>query len=242
MNLAGDDIAHHIGSTVSLVLWPTAGLLLLVFGIRRLIAHRRWVRRENQRLLNPGAHGIGLGAQPSATTADNPDAIPLAKPSRGGAAMIIIGVIALTIGLLQLAARVIETRSEPGITVGQCISAQTYQEGSFAADPVDCELAEAPLQLVSKGDGTWTCPDGKRQGTRYLALLSESRTYCFALNATEGQCFVFARAPSPVDCTDPTANAKIALRVDDSTDGSVCGKVRAVVYPDPQRVYCIVEP
>lgn len=247
MVLAGGDVAYQIGSTVGMVLWPVAGVLLLFFGVRRRVALRRWKREEDQRLLHSQSYGPGTTASPSlpAGPVAAADGVPLSKPSGGGVVMIVVGVVLLAIGLLHIAARVVDSGSSKspsgGIVVGQCIAGDDYVSGvDVGPEPVDCDRPEATLELVFKGDGTASCPDGKRQGSDYAALTSPSRTLCFALNAQEGRCYVRTSTLSPLACADPRANMKIAKRIDGSTDASSCGgHATPVVYREPPRVYCV---
>lgn len=250
MFLAGGSVAYQIGSTVGMVLWPLAGGLLLFFGVRRRIAHRRWVRQENQRLLHPQTYGPGPTAPVSAQgwPAAAADDARLSKPGGGGIVMIIVGVVLLAIGLLHITARAVESgsaRTSGGLAVGQCIAGDDYVSGPADVQPqrVDCDRSEATLEVVLVGDGSATCPDGKRHGSEYATLISPSRTLCLALNAQEGRCYVRTSKVLPVACADPQANVKIAKRIDGSTDESACGSNAVpVVYQVPPRVYCVETP
>lgn len=249
MFLAGGGVGYQIGSTVGIVLWPLAGGLFLFFGVRRRIAHRRWVRQENQRLLHPQTYGPGTApvsapGWPAATVDD----ARLSKPGGGGIVMIIVGVVLLVIGLVHIAARAVESgsaKTSSGLAVGQCIVGDDYVSGpaDVQPEPVDCDLAEATLEVVLVGDGSATCPDGKRQGSDYATLISPSRTLCLALNAQEGRCYVRTSKVLPAACADPKANVRIAKRIDGSTDESACGSDAVpVVYQVPARVYCVETP
>lgn len=79
------------------------------------------------------------------------------------------------------------------------------------------------MQLVSKGDGEATRPDGERDGSLYPVLKGEKHTVCFAWNLREGQCYVSAPgAVTPTDCTRPAANMKVASRVDGPGGATGC--------------------
>ncbi|BBX88421.1 hypothetical protein H5U98_25665 [Mycolicibacterium boenickei] len=88
--LADGGTAYQVGSTISAILWPVAGVLLLTVGVRRWIAHTRWVRHDDDRLLHPAGTGPV-------------DDRPPPQPSRG-TAFIIAGAVMLSIGILHLAA------------------------------------------------------------------------------------------------------------------------------------------
>lgn len=248
MVVAGGNVAYQIGSNVGMVLWPVAGALLLFFGVRRRIAHRRWVRQENQRLLRPQPSGPDPTSPLGAAGRPADAGVPLSKPRGGGIVMIIVGVIVLVVGLLDIAARAVQSgspESSGGLAVGQCIAGDDYVSGpaDVQPQPVDCDRPEATLEVVIAGDGSATCPDGKRQGSEYATLISPSRTLCLALNAQEGRCYVRTSKVLPTACADPKANVKIAKRIDGSTDESACDSTAVpVVYREPARVYCVEAP
>ncbi|NKZ15527.1 hypothetical protein HGA11_31615 [Mycolicibacterium septicum DSM 44393] len=92
--LADGGIAYQIGSTIGAILWPVVGGLLLTLGIRRRIAHTRWVRHDDYRLLHPEIAGASEDRPPS-------------QPSNGTWFMI-SGTVLLAIGLLHLVALAID--------------------------------------------------------------------------------------------------------------------------------------
>ena len=131
MTVAG---AYQIGPAVGMLLWPVAGALLLFFGVRRRIAHRRWVRQENQRLLHPQPYGPGPTSPPNPPVRSADDVVPPSKPGDGGIVMIIVGVVLLAIGLLNIAAKAVESESRAGsakrsggIAVGQRPAAPRFR-------------------------------------------------------------------------------------------------------------------
>ncbi|OBF46182.1 hypothetical protein A5719_01550 [Mycolicibacterium peregrinum] len=145
------------------------------------------------------------------------------------------------------------TSSNPGssqsgasgdLAVGECITSDQYATAGMDLTPSGCSNPDAIYELVSKGGGSATCPDGKRADSDYSVLMDDSRTYCFILNFEEGECFnLDDKLASLVECSDPNAVIKIVQRVDGSTDPAVCGSgSRAVAFPEPARVYCAGKP
>lgn len=84
---------------------------------------------------------------------------------------------------------------------GQCITNTDFEQRRLTAEPVDCDRADATMQLVSRGDAEASCPDGERDGTLYPVMTSKTRTLCLMWNLREGQCY----ASAPGDVTRPTA-------------------------------------
>ncbi len=183
-----------------------------------------------------------------------------APPKKSGTAMIVIGVVLLVLGLLGLAGRMASRTSESSsgsgstrsgssggdLAVGGCITGDQYAKADMNLTAVSCSGAGAIYELASKGGGSGTCPDGKRDDSHYAVLMNESRIYCFILNVDEGECFDVNEASkrvTPVECSDPNAVTKIVKRVDGSTDTAVCSShAKAVAFPEPARVYCVEEP
>ncbi|MGA5543988.1 LppU/SCO3897 family protein [Mycobacterium sp. NPDC051198] len=130
------------------------------------------------------------------------------------------------------------------LAVGECITSDQYATEGMDLTPSGCSTPDAIYELVSKGGGSATCPDGKRADSDYSVLMDGSRTYCFILNFEEGECFnLDDKLASLVECADPNAVIKIVQRVDGSTDPAVCGSgSRAVAFPEPARVYCAGKP
>ncbi|CRZ16253.1 hypothetical protein [Mycolicibacterium neworleansense] len=96
--LADGGIAYQIGSTIGAILWPTVGALLLTIGVRRRIAHTRWVRHDDDRLLHPDGSGPADDRPP--------------PQASNGTWFMISGTVLLIIGVLHLAALAID----PGTT------------------------------------------------------------------------------------------------------------------------------
>ncbi|MFV8171230.1 LppU/SCO3897 family protein [Mycolicibacterium peregrinum] len=194
-----------------------------------------------------------------------------APPKKSGTAMIVIGAILLVLGLLGLAGKMATRASESNsssasssssvprtssssgssqsgasddLAVGECLTSDQYATEGMDLTPSGCSDPEAIYELVSKGGGSATCPDGKRADSDYSVLMDDSRTYCFILNFEEGECFnLDNKLATLVECSDPNAVIKIVQRVDGSTDPAVCGSgSRAVAFPEPARVYCAGKP
>ncbi|WP_197380789.1 LppU/SCO3897 family protein [Mycolicibacterium mengxianglii] len=223
--------AYRLGQATAALTFPLAGAVLLAIGIRRRRAHDRWNRRDDERLLHPGS---------------DDDQVPPSLPPGRGTVFIILGVVALMLGaghvLSYLAAhRTSSVANE--LDVGQCITAEAYSQGRMNAEAADCSRTDATLQLVSQGDSTATCPDGNRQGGQYPMLTNDARTQCFILNLIEAHCYAVARAAVPVDCTDPTANVKVASRVEGTAEDAACGAdAEVLAYGQPQRGFCLIAP
>ncbi|WP_454788250.1 LppU/SCO3897 family protein [Mycolicibacterium lutetiense] len=130
------------------------------------------------------------------------------------------------------------------LAVGECITSDQYATAGSDLNPADCSNPEAIYELVSKGGGSATCPDGNRADSDYNVLMDESRTYCFIVDLEEGECFnLDDKLVTRVECSDPNAVIKIVKRVDGSTDPAVCDSgSHAVAFPEPARVYCAGKP
>ncbi|WP_273733260.1 LppU/SCO3897 family protein [Mycolicibacterium septicum] len=189
-----------------------------------------------------------------------------APPKKSGTAMIVIGAVLLVLGLLGLAGRMATRASESSsssssvsssapstssdsgssksgsddLAVGECITGVQYATAGSDLTPTDCSHPDAIYELVSKGGGSATCPDGKRADSDYNVLMDETRTYCFIPDLAEGECFnIDDKLITAVECSDPKASIKIVKRVDGSTDPAVCDSgSHAVAFPEPARVYC----
>ena len=124
--------------------------------------------------------------------------------------------------------------------MGECLTGVQYATAGSDLTPTDCSDPEAIYELVSKGGGSATCPDGKRADSDYNVLMDVTRTYCFIPDLAEGECFnIDDKLITAVECSDPKASIKIVKRVDGSTDPAVCDSgSNAVAFPEPARVYC----
>lgn len=251
--------AYRLGQASSALIFPLAGALLLGVGIYRRRAFNRWNSRDEDRLLDPqpsldGESDFDDEFDPRLRDDYDPDydldaedlePRPLQPPGKG-TVFIVVGAVVLVFSALAVLSTLMGPRTtteRSSVEVGQCIAAQDYSQGRMDAEPVDCARSDATMELVSKGDGTATCPDGSRRGSLYPALINEVRTHCFALNLREGHCYAFPATFAPVNCTDFTANTRVALRVDGTSETVGCpSEARVMSYPEPARVYCFVAP
>jgi hypothetical protein len=220
-----------LNQAAAALIFPLAGTVLLAIGVRRRRAYNRWNRRDDERLLHP----------------DNDDGhVLLSQPPGRGTVFIVVGVLVLMLGASHALSYLAASRTSPAasdLAVGQCITAEAYSDGRMNAEAVDCNRSDATLQLVSQGDSTATCPDGHQQGGQYPMLTNDARTHCFILNLREEHCYAIARAAVPVDCTDPTANVKVASRVEGTAEDAACGvDAEVMAYLQPPRAFCLIAP
>lgn len=273
---AAGSAAYSAGYLIGALLIPGVGLLLLILGLVRRSSSRSktggppgyppgaYPQPGYPQGYPPPGYPQGYPQQGYWQQPGYPQAAPQAygaPPKKSGTAMIVIGVVLLVLGLLGFAGRVASRTSERssssgsessgsggsgGLAVGDCITGDQYAKADMNLTAVNCSGADAIYELASKGGGSATCPDGKRDDSDYAALINESTTYCFILDVEEGDCFDVNEASkrvTPVECSDPSAVTKIVKRVDGSTDTAVCGSgAKAVAFPEPARVYCVEEP
>lgn len=251
--------AYRLGQASFALIFPIAGALLLGVGIYRRRAFNRWNSSDDDRLLEalPSSGDEDDEFDPRLRDDYDPDfddgddydgdlAPRQSQPPGKGTVLIVIGAVVLVLGAGHVfsylaASRVSSVAGD--VEVGQCITAQAYEQGRMDSRPVDCARPDATMELASDGDAVANCPDGKRAGTRYPALTNDGRTQCFILNLREGHCYAVARTATAADCTDPTANVKVARRVDGNGEAIGCAPdARVMSYPEPQRVYCLVAP
>lgn len=247
--------AYRLGQASFALVFPIMGALLLGVGIYRRRAFNHWNSRDDQRLLQPeppGANDLGDEFDPRLRDdydpeldGDDPESRPSQPPGRG-TVLIVIGAMVLMLGAGHVLSYLADSRVSQAVgnvEVGQCITAQAYDEGRMNSEPVDCRRPDATMELVSTGDGEATCPDGSRNSPRYPALTNEVRTHCFALNLREGQCYAVAGTFAPANCIDPTATVKVARRVDGTSEATGCpAQARVVSYREPPRAYCFIAP
>lgn len=223
-----------VGYVVGLLVIPVVGLVVLILGLR-------WYRRTQ-----PGHPPVWHPAPP-----------PQRSPGRSAAGpivMIVLGCVAMVLGLLGAGLGVLVARdeavSEPtpeALQVGQCISDSQYASAEMPPQPSDCSRRDAVYELAYRGEGpSATCPDGLREDSGYAVLFNNTDTYCFVLNVAEGQCFFVdpdAQLFTPVDCADPSANSRIDRIFDGAEDLSRCpAGPRGAAFPEPARTYCVVSP
>jgi hypothetical protein len=253
--LAGGLGAYRLGQASLALIFPIVGALLLGVGVSRRRAFNRWNSRDDERLLQPdppGAHDLDVEFDPRLRDDydpefDDDDLGPRpSQPPGKGTVLIVIGAVVLVLGAGHVLSYLADSRASQtvgNVEVGQCITAQAYDEGRMNSEPVDCRRSDATMELVSTGDGEATCPDGSRSGPLYPALTNKVRTHCFALNLREGHCYAVAGTFAPANCIDPAATVKVAHRVDGTSEATGCpADGRVVSYPEPPRVYCFIAP
>lgn len=250
--------AYRLGQVVFDLVLLVVGALLLLVGIRRRRTFDRWVRSDDSRSDPEPAADVAADDDEFDTRLRDdydPDYDPDDDEDLGrqqprtpgkGTVLIVLGVLVLLLGTKQVITGLIPPRipqAESSVEVGQCITAQAYDQGHMNSVPLDCAQSDATMELVSDGDATASCPDGKRAGTKYPALTNAGRTQCFILNLRENQCYALARTATVVTCTNPAANVRVDRRIDGTSAANGCSaQSRVVAYPDPQRVYCLVAP
>lgn len=267
--LAAGDVGYHVGRLVGMLLIPGIGALLLVLGLRRRAATRSGpvgpvgpvgpgpypgVLQSPVPPGYPPPQGYPPPVPGYPPTVSGPGGLtrpvpgyPSPAPKPAGTPMIVVGAVLLALGLLgPVAAAVGRQGANTALRTGDCITNEQYQAGYMTPKPVDCTSPDAVFELATVGDGQMNCPDGRRMRSGYALLTSDSTTYCFIANFTEGACYrVDAETDdvARVDCTDPQANVEIARRIDGSTDVSNCDSdAHTVSFPTPPRAYCIVTP
>jgi hypothetical protein len=255
---ASDGVAYHAGALMVSLGIPLIGLICLVIGL--------WDRSRRRRQAHPGypdppgppAPPMGYpGPYPGPPyPAYPPYGYPQQRTAKSATAFIIIGAVLLAFGILGNFARVaadMAGRSRPGATdtsmsVGECITQSAYVAQSFSSRPEnDCANPANVDQLATKGGPLATCPDGKRDGSKYDHFSDESTILCFALNLKEGQCYqltgdVHHPRLSLGDCNDPRPGlVRVVQRIDGGTDKSECpaGIKGSASYPSPPVVYCL---
>ncbi|MET4427366.1 hypothetical protein [Mycolicibacterium sp. 624] len=251
--------AYRLGGATFALIFPIVGALLLRVGIHRRRAFDRWRSGDDDRLPHPQASPDGEGGfddefDPRLRDDYDPDydydyedlAPRPSQPPGKGTVFIVVGAVVLVLGALHVLSTLAVPRPTAevrSVDVGQCITAQAYAQGRMDAEPVDCRRSDATMELVSKGDGEATCPDGSRNSSLYPALINEVRTHCFALNLHEGYCYAIAGTFAPADCIVSVANVRVARRVDGTSEAVGCpSPARVMSYPEPARTYCFVAP
>lgn len=252
---------YVVGTVIGTLLIPGIGLLLLILGLQKRSRSRRAA------MPGPGPYGYPQGpyggaplpypetpypgaAQPypGAPYAGVPYPPPPVNRSgrSSGTTMIVLGIVILVLGSLVVVGNLARKVSDATISVGECITEETYTSRDLTPKAADCSDEDALYELASRGDGSANCPDGKRETSGYAALVSDDRTLCFALNAREGRCYhvvIEENSFTPVSCNSPRATLKIERRIDGSTDESECETgTRPVTFPKPARLYCVTSP
>lgn len=251
MDVLADGLgAYRLGQAAFALIFPTVGVLLLVVGMLRRRAFNRWNSSDDDRLLAPEASSGGddTVTDPYDEFDGLPEDLPPrpSRPSGKGTVPIVVGVVLLVLGAAHVFSTLVSSgrvQSTGNVAVGQCITAQAYDQGRMNSEPVDCRRSDATMELVSKGDSTATCPDGLRRSPIYPALTNEVRTHCFMLNLRENHCYAIGGTVTPTNCTEPGASIRVARRIDGASEAVGCpADARVVSYTDPARVYCFVAP
>lgn len=252
--------AYRLGQATVSMLFVLAGVALFGAGMYRRRAFNRWNSSDDDRLLQPALQHdddpdeefdprLRDDYDPEFDIPEDEDPKPTprqAQPPGKGTVLIVIGVVVLLLGTQQMISDVALPRppqAASDVEIGECITSQAYDRGHMNSEPVDCAQSDATMELASDGDATASCPDGKRAGTKYPALTNAGRTQCFILNLRENHCYAVARTATAVTCTSPSANMRVARRIEGTNKATGCpAEARMMAYPEPPRVYCIVAP
>jgi hypothetical protein len=232
------------------LLIPVVAVVLIVAGLIRLVRATKAPGYPP-----PGYQQPGYPPYPAAPPSGwqggyppppPPPPRPPAQPGKTtGIAMLAAGVVIFLVSLPLALGQVIATIGAPtdsgGFAVGQCTTDTAVTSGSLEAQPMDCDDPDAVMELVSISD-TNTCPDGEPPSTSLYASVSDDQTaYCFIPNLKQGNCYAINTVGRQSLKVDDCANLspRVVKRVDGSSDASVCdADSTAVVFPEPQRVYC----
>lgn len=239
---------------------PLIGLVCLIIGLRESARSRRQQRPAY--LYPPGPPPMGYpgagypGPYPPRPYPGYPPYPPPPRPKgKSGTALIIIGAVLLTFGILgnvvrvagDMAGRSHRGASDTSMQVGECITQKDYAAQSFSSRPGnDCDNPANVDVLAYKGDSSATCPDGKLEHSTYDHFSDGSTILCFALNLKQGHCYKFEgdiQAPRvrADDCDDVGPGLlKVVQRIDGSTDKTQCpAGTSGGSYPAPPVVYCL---
>lgn len=252
------DAGVHAGTLAAAFGIPLIGLICLVIGL--------WDRSRSRRQAHPGyPYPPGpprpptgyAGPYPGPPYAAHPPYVyPQQRTGKSATVLIVIGAVLLTFGILGNFARVaadVAGKSGPGATdtsmrVGECITQSAYLALSFSShSDNDCANPANVDELATKGGSLATCPDGKREGSKYDHFTDRSTILCFALNLKQGRCYqltgdVHHPRLSLGDCNDPRPGlVRVVQRIDGSTDKSEfpAGTKGSASVPSPPVVYCL---
>ena len=250
--LAEVNVGYLLGQLAMLAIFPVAGLILFVVGVRQQSrARQRPVADPPPAPAQPDAMSTAPEA-PSSPQYD-PNAQPLPKPSRWSVALIIVGSLLMIFGLLGIASSTTDlVRRSRGAAeaaqapnVGQCIAVSNFQQHTKNPKAKDCSEPDAIFEVVTKGGPSSTCPDGKTEKSDYAFLREGSTTLCFILNFTLGRCYTAAgdtqgQLFTPADCAGLIPRIKVVRRVDGSSDTGSCPEgTKGIAYQNPARLYCL---
>jgi hypothetical protein len=245
--LAEVSIAYYLGELMATAIFPIVGLILLIVGIRQQSRARR---------LPPGYPPAGsyphsppqnpseAGSPAPPEYYPGPPAAP--RPSRWSIALIVVGSLLLAGGLLGILSGAkdltLQNRSAPALPgVGQCIAAYNFREHNKIPKAQDCANPDSIFEVVTKGDPSAKCPDGKTDDSDYAFLRDGSTTLCFVLNFVQGRCYTASGALfAPTDCDGSAPRFKVVTRVDGSSDTESCpAGTKEIAYQNPARLYCL---
>ncbi|WP_322857539.1 LppU/SCO3897 family protein [Mycobacterium shigaense] len=252
--LAAGDAGYVAGELAFDFGVPLIGLVCLIIGV--------WGRARNRRQPRlaypppgpppwgyPGAGYPGPGYPPYP---------PPPRPTgNSGTALIIIGAVLLTFGIVgnvvrvagDMAGKSLRGATDTSIQVGECITQKDYAAQLFSSRPAnDCGNPANVDELAYKGGASATCPDGKREHSTYDHYSDGSTILCFSLNLKQGQCYrLEGDIQSPrvrlADCNDVAPGLiKVVQRIDGSTDKTRCpAETSGGSYPTPPVVYCLAK-
>lgn len=256
--------ARNLGMAFGALMIPLVGLILLIVGV----VERRRSQQEPPRILPPPGYpgapypaGPPPGYPPPYPPAPPPGypphhppyGAPPPRPKPRGTGLIVTGAVILGLSLLGGVVRAADSSTAPSattteLTVGQCVTSDDYRSATGAPPPAtDCTDPDAILEVTARGDGSSTCPDGRRpEDTDYTTLFWSDLTLCFAPNFTEGSCYtinITDDVDEPpyvrVDCDAPGTRLRIVQRSDGATDDTQCTSGTPVFYSELARLYCI---
>lgn len=250
--LAEFNVAYFLGELMAMAIFPVTGLILFIVGIRQHSRARQLPPADPQPTPNPTDPLSLPGDSPSPSQYD-PSSYTQPQPSRWSVALIAVGGLLVIFGLLGIADGAADsvrqsrgTVSSPQTpNVGQCIAASNFREHTRNPKALDCSEPDAIFEVVTKGDPSSTCPDGKTEKSDYAFLRDGSTTLCFILNFVQGRCYTAAgdtQGPlfAPTDCDGSAPHFKVASRVDGSSDTASCPPgTKEIAYQNPARLYCL---
>lgn len=179
-----------------------------------------------------------------------PDYVPYRPQPAPRRRTLVAAILALVmVGLVAVAAfglwKTFSNETTP-MTIGSCIVA-TKDGDQWSTRQADCKSSDpVNYTIVSKLDGSATCPDPYTPVHYLDNESSPRRTYCLMENLTQDSCYATGADSqlTKVACDDPSAKAKVAQRIDGSADENRCATGEQVVLfgDTPQRTYCLTQP
>jgi hypothetical protein len=233
-----DSAAELAGRIAGALMFPVAGLALLIIGIQKRSAARKQAQFGDPRAYPPPGYPP---AYPGPYQPGYPMPPLSPKPKPAGTGFIVAGVVLLVLGAMGIVgATLAAIQKSSRLAIGNCFTNTVVSEQPDWS-PHSCTDAEAVLQYAGDADSNGNCPDGKQADSAYLSLQHEGIRICFAPNLLEGQCYAAEHADKSLrhaDCTDKDA-IRVVKRIDGSTDESACPEnTHAVTYARPATTYC----